>query len=255
MTVCIGLQLISLMNLVTLVRKSSRRKLNTCRSYYGSMNIPRPVRKIVESTYKNTLRPYLPRRLAYFNGYIVRYPKLFDTTDVNEDMQQFEVSAHNEFTQSGDSVVVVGVGSGVSTLAAAENVGHDGDVQGYEAGADLARAAEESASLNDLADRVSIVGSPVTDTTVNTWGSVDNDPVLPSELPEADVLELDCEGAEYKILNEIQFRPRVIIVEIHSQFGVNPSDIHTWLESNEYSLEKQAKNDEVGLEWIVATRS
>jgi hypothetical protein len=36
-----------------------------------------------------------------------------------------------------------------------------------------------------------------------------------SDLPECDVLELDCEGAEYKILSEMEIRPRDLFIEIH----------------------------------------
>lgn len=36
-----------------------------------------------------------------------------------------------------------------------------------------------------------------------------------SDLPECDVLELDSEGAEYKILSEMEIRPRDLFIEIH----------------------------------------
>lgn len=51
---------------------------------------------------------------------------------------------HRNYTHDGDRVVVVGVGSGVSTIVAAEEVGPSGQVIGYEAAEDLAVATRES---------------------------------------------------------------------------------------------------------------
>jgi hypothetical protein len=50
-------------------------------------------------------------------------------------------------------------------------------------------------------------------------------PVLPpSQLPQCDVLQLDCEGAEAEILRELTIQPRVVLVETHGLYGA-PTDL------------------------------
>lgn len=44
-----------------------------------------------------------------------------------------------------------------------------------------------------------------------------NKSIHPQELPECDVLEMDCEGAELGIIRNLNIRPQVIIMEVHPQ--------------------------------------
>lgn len=43
--------------------------------------------------------------------------------------------------------------------------------------------------------------------------------VSPKELPDCDVLELDCEGSELSILQSLSIRPQLIFIEIHPHKG------------------------------------
>lgn len=48
------------------------------------------------------------------------------------------------------------------------------------------------------------------------WGDTTSSPrVDPADLPACDVLELDYEGPELEILQNLEFVPRVAIVELH----------------------------------------
>jgi hypothetical protein len=58
------------------------------------------------------------------------------------------------------------------------------------------------------------------------------------DLPECDVLEMDCEGAEKEILKKLQIKPRVIIVETHPDFESPPSEIKSILISMNYKVLK-----------------
>lgn len=54
------------------------------------------------------------------------------------------------------------------------------------------------------------------------WGDEDDlasKKVAPDELPKCDVLISDCEGAEKRILEELDHRPKTIIVETHGDLG------------------------------------
>lgn len=216
--------------------------------------MPQLVYRIIQRLYDHLLRPYLPRRLGYFEGYVVRFPKLFDRTDVKENMQRAEITTHRNYTRDGDKVVIVGVGSGVSTIVAAEEAGPSGQVIGYEAAEDLAVAARESMELNDVEDSVDIIGKPVTDIQNNIWGrQVSTDVVKPTELPQMDVLELDCEGAELDILKSLNHRPRVLSIEVHPKFGVTVDDITSWLTENGYEVINTKGEDEPNdsVKWLV----
>lgn len=204
------------------------------------------IRHFIQYVYNKTLRPYLPRKLGYMNRYVVRSPRLFDQTDVREDTQLFEVTAHEEYTREGDTVVVVGGGNGVSSIAAAEKVGFDGEVLVYEASSDLVPALRESMDLNQVADRVEVIQAIVGQPGSSIWGPSGDSPVVSaSELPKMDVLELDCEGAELKILRNLSNYPRVLTVEAHPQFGVPVEDIRNWLTRENYEVARESKTGNV----------
>lgn len=194
-------------------------------------------KEVVEYVYNETIRSHLPRKLAYMDGYIVRSPRLFDTTDVRENVQVFEVTSHRRHTRRGDTVVVVGGGNGVSAIAAAEEVGEDGSVVVYEASSDLVPALKESMALNGVDDRVAVKEAVVGKPGGNIWGPFDGSTTIPAtELPVMDVLELDCEGAEMEILQDLPHRPRVLTVEAHPKFGVSIGEVESWLENEGYEV-------------------
>ena len=59
----------------------------------------------------------------------------------------------------------------------------------------------------------------------------------PAEIPDCDVLEMDCEGAETSILSEMSIRPRVILVETHGCLGAPTSDVRDLLITIGYEVE------------------
>jgi hypothetical protein len=60
--------------------------------------------------------------------------------------------------------------------------------------------------------------------------------VQPSDIPDCDVLELDCEGAEDTILSELEIKPRVILVETHGSHDTPPSRVKTLLSELSYEI-------------------
>lgn len=128
-----------------------------------------------------------------------------------------EVTAHHNFTQPGDTVVIIGGGRGVSTVHAAWESGPDGRVMVFEGSERYARIISEVVALNNVSERCTIETAVVGEA-VDVFDSAEQTPAeqIPvKSLPQCDVLEMDCEGAEAYILAHLEQRPRVLIIEIH----------------------------------------
>lgn len=132
-----------------------------------------------------------------------------------------EVNCHKHYTRKGDHVLIIGGGRGVSTVRAAREVGIKGSVTVYEGSLQYVELINQVIELNEMADRCTTkhaivgpgfnLGAPI----YNDQNSEEMKQIPPQDLPDCDVLELDCEGAEFNILPEISIKPRIIIVEIH----------------------------------------
>lgn len=135
----------------------------------------------------------------------------------------------------GDHVVVVGGGLGVTTVHAATATGGEGRVTVYEASearfADLTRAIR----FNEVDDRVEAIQG-VVGNDVKVYGEKTGKRIFPADLPVCDVLELDCEGAEVTILEEMEILPRNIVVETHGFRGAPTSKVKGLLSDRGYRV-------------------
>lgn len=138
-------------------------------------------------------------------------------------------------TRTGDAVIVIGGGFGVTTVRAARAVGPDGSVTAYEGSSIRYEVLKRTIRLNDV-DNVSahhaIVG-PAIDV---AGPASDATAIDPGDLPEADVLEMDCEGAELDVLGDLTIRPRRVIVETHPNNGSSTAAVTTALEELGYDV-------------------
>jgi hypothetical protein len=135
---------------------------------------------------------------------------------------------------SGDRVVIVGAGLGVTAVIAASQAAPLGTVQCFEASKKYVELAQQTAARNNatnisvehavVAKAIFVYGSG------NDLGSV----IHPSRLPPCDVLQLDCEGAEVEILSELIIHPRAILVETHGVFGAPTNMVASLLERRGY---------------------
>ncbi|HTR12512.1 MAG TPA: hypothetical protein VMI72_04450 [Roseiarcus sp.] len=139
----------------------------------------------------------------------------------------------------GDRVVVVGGGEGVTVAVAAKAVRDSGRVICFEGAKLFANRVRTTAKRNGLSKiidvRHAIVGESISvygDATLHSSEIVD-----PRELPECDVLELDCEGAEIKIISTMTIKPRVVLVETHGGFGSPTEKVKELLETKGYDVE------------------
>ena len=181
------------------------------------------------NVYNHRVRPRLPRtdETATFNEVEVRPFRTLDSVvpwhpppaegghQTPEEYEQGLVASVRSQVEPGDDVVVVGGGLGVSTVAAAEAARDDGSVQVFEGARQAAAITRETANRNDVADRVTVDHTIVADAVSLNGDPGDADLVAPTDLPTADVLVMDCEGAEMAILDGLTDRPRTVVVETH----------------------------------------
>lgn len=198
-------------------------------------------KRAVQFAYGSGIRPRLPRRTVDYNGVTVRGARYFDSVVPWEtlDRPSYEsgiVTALESTANAGDSVVIVGGGWGVSSVAAASLVGYNGSVQTFEAATEAVERVHETLALNGVDDRVSVTNAVVAEE-ISTRGSTEDVPTIPpEELPECDILVLDCEGAEYSILPDLASAPRVVIVETHGFLGAPSDEVQLLLEDRGYSV-------------------
>lgn len=179
-----------------------------------------------KAVYNRTLRPLLPRRLAVCNGVVTPRVKLFDFTDEFPVYEQRLLESVSAYTRRGATVVDVGGGFGVAaTVAAWESGPPEDDLFGdppvtvFEASNSQIELIERTARLNGVADLVDVEHA-VVGVAEDVWGSARGArQVSPAELPDADVLIVDIEGAEVDFFRDYRIErhaPDVAIVEIHS---------------------------------------
>jgi hypothetical protein len=192
---------------------------------------------------RQTVRNISPQKTKTQSGFVQQYnfnsdirifdsylPTYFHHSDINKNIEYGIQLAHKGLTQKDDDVVIVGGGMGVTAALAAKHVGKGGHVTIYEP-FDRLKEISKNMSINEVDPDVRVHRKLVypTETDEFTGQAKINDHIRkrlsedyggefevadPRDLPECDVLELDCEGAELAIIENLDIRPRVIILEL-----------------------------------------
>jgi hypothetical protein len=178
--------------------------------------------RTAESIYKSSIRRYLPSNGYYTeNGVKVEDKHRLDVFFLPHmrnlpEREDGIVTSHQELTQSGDDIVVIGGGNGVTAVRAAMLTGETGEVTIYEGGKEAVDKIRSVLNMNRVDDQCD-VHHAIVGAERNVYGgeSTTAAAVSPDEIPDCDVLELDCEGSEIDILTELSIQPRAIIAELH----------------------------------------
>lgn len=207
-----------------------------------------PLHGLFAGVYRRFLRPLFPNSPIRMAGVVVpgtRYVgdrvigRLLNV-DVTQDQPLYEaalVRGLRACVRPGDHVVVVGGGMGVTTTLAALLSAPTGHVVCFEGGSDAVENTRKTAKLNKVNDRVTVVHGFV-GLSDHITGSSDGARDIPiEELPECDVLEMDCEGSETLILQVMTIRPRAIVVECHAAYGAPVETISKRLQDLGYHIE------------------
>lgn len=136
---------------------------------------------------------------------------------------------------TGDDVVVVGGGKGVTSIISKRKAGSEGSVVAYEPVSELCEDIRDNSRLNDV--NIEVINAFVGRINKAEGNVSDADRIDPKELPECDILELDCEGAETDILKDMDIRPRVLVVESHGVYGSPTSKVKNILKKKGYKIE------------------
>ena len=158
------------------------------------------------------------------------------------DIPEYEatlIHAIQSNVRCGDKVVVVGGGEGVTVTVAAKAVGDTGSVICYEGGESYVNSVNRTTKINGVAERVT-VNHAIVGERVYVYGDHEagkpSKLLSPDELPDCDVLELDCEGAEIVILENMKISPRTILVETHGVHGAPAEAVRRILEARHYTV-------------------
>lgn len=171
-------------------------------------------------------------RTRIVNGVTVPGTEFDAERDCYPDHENTVVAALRRHVRRGDRVVVIGGGWGTTTIVAARMTHFDGEVTTFEPSSKMFELLRRTVSANRVADVVTVehaaVGS-VSNSSERIFGLADGDVRSPEELPECDVLDLDCEGAELEILRGLAFKPRLLTVEVHPHLGCSHDDVEAQL--------------------------
>jgi hypothetical protein len=203
---------------------------------------------VASAFYRHAVRPYLPGESVYYAGipscksrkWGDRFLPMSWRPDAGPDEPGYEdalISGMKETVRAGHKVVIVGGGIGITAAVAGLLAGPAGSVDCFEGNKRQSQACRTTARLNNLSNvRIHhcVVGQSIA-----VYGQKRHEAaVLPaSALPECDVLELDCEGAEAVILREMTISPQVVLVETHGIFGAPTELVGRLLEERGYRVE------------------
>ncbi|RDZ39415.1 hypothetical protein C5B91_20195 [Haloferax sp. Atlit-10N] len=200
---------------------------------------------MIRSLYNRTIRPFLPRKFANLNGVAVRTRKLLDVNDNMPEFKEHLIEPLRELGSPGDEIVVIGGGQGVASVVAARQVGPDGHVTTFEASAEYVDVTRETIRLNRVEAESTVVHGLV-GSGIDVWGPLgDAEMIEADDLPSADVLVIDAEGAELGILSECPIEEKFghVIVETHSVFGSPAEEIRPLLGSRVQAIAHVDRDD------------
>ena len=204
----------------------------------------------VDYVYRRAVVPFLPRRSIQYNGVDVLVSRLFDgilpwRSRMNRPNYESGLTfGIEEYVQPGSDVVIVGGGWGVTAVKAAKKTGEQGTVTVYEGSAEEVKQVQETAKINECSNIISVKHT-IVGTGLNLRGDSEGATILsPANIPQCDVLELDCEGAEVEILEELGVHPEVILVETHGRYGSPTDKVESILSEKSYTIVSRVIADE-----------
>jgi hypothetical protein len=174
-----------------------------------------------------------------------------------------------EYVMEGDKVVIIGGFYGVSTVAAATQTGDAGSVTTFEATPDGAKRVNKTAKLNNVQHIVDVNAASVGSVYQLKGRELGDNKIPPDQLPDCDILAIDCDGCELDVLENINISPRIIIVEHHGELNSERSELvfiyqenyvkglllkkgYTIIDQSSHSRTREGIKDNIG--WFVAKR-
>lgn len=150
--------------------------------------------------------------------------------------EQELVEAIESYVQKNDHVTIIGGGLGVTAIKSSKIVGSEGTVNVYEGSKEFYDRVRRSVKHNNM-DNIISVNHAIVGEAKELYGEKGNpDNINPNSLQSCDVLEMDCEGSELYILENMNIRPRCIIVETHGIYGSPTEKVKEALKNINYNI-------------------
>jgi len=207
------------------------------------------MRDAVSGFLRGRVRPLMPRFTRQYNGgvkvkdYSLIDPVLGAEKTFVPDYEEELIEAIKEIVETGDSIVVVGGGLGVSSVHAYRQsrgrVTSPGKITVFEGGSQRYWRCKDTLDRNvrEVDSGKVSVEHAVVGKSRNVQGfSGSARHVSPESLPECDVLVMDCEGSEISILEGMSIRPDRIVVESHECFEASAEQLTQVLEAEGYGV-------------------
>jgi len=156
------------------------------------------------------------------------------------DNDQYEaalISGLSECVREGDRVVVIGGGMGITAAFAALQAGPKGRVICFEGSKKCVRDIWKTLERNGVMETVDVRNLVVGPNIGVYHDDTPKESLKPEEVPDCDILEMDCEGSEIHILPKLRIRPRIILVESHGIAGASSQVVQQQLEKLGYTVE------------------
>lgn len=193
------------------------------------------------------------RKVGVYNGVAVRNIPLLGREDVNLGHERQLIDAIRRYVPPGSDIVVVGGGSGPSTVVSARQAGNAGRVTVFEGTRRLTDTIEETARLNAVSDGIAIRHAIVGEPQALSGDPGDAEVVPPEDLPDCDALVLDCEGSERPIIDAMTIEPETVVVETHAHYDSPASLIAELLDERGYEVVSRQQRGET-ISVLVARR-
>lgn len=174
----------------------------------------------------------VPIEIKSIDKYIPFYQPAYPTTD-DPFYEYTEAEAIRTYAKEGDDVVVIGGGLGVTSVIASRVTG--GNVTVFEQSPSTYRILKRTINANECSDDVTLRCAAIgeaSESNLTHQNLSKINKISPMQLPEADVYEIDCEGAETTILRTMEAKPPTLLIETHN----NNREVISILEKKDYEI-------------------
>jgi hypothetical protein len=172
--------------------------------------------------YTKSIRNVFPETGEFnLNGVLVPGKRKFDELTPNQyycppgdqpDYEFTEVEGVKNYVDRNDDVLVIGGGFGVTAVHAANKT--RGQITVIEASREKYQKLRDIFQLNGVSERVKPLFGYLGELHIELADS-DIPRIAYEDIPQADVWDMDCEGAEIEILQNMPYQPSTILVETH----------------------------------------
>lgn len=205
------------------------------------------MRKLVDKMYellkelKGLVKKVSPYYRVIYNDVLVERFKVVDLINPRsgkvENRPSYEgkiVHAIKECVSKDDTVVILGGGIGIATVHVDRKLRSKGKIHVFEPSKYMMELHRKTTDINNVTSKIEIHNKAVK-SIKKSWGKSEDIFIEPVDIPRADVLICDIEGAEAEALPYVK-KYNTIIVETHGLYGAPTEKIESILDNKGYNV-------------------